>query len=120
MIDLEFSAKTAEEKAVLAAWRLYLDHLNDGPRDFQDPNYQALLAAWTGRSQDCLVELLHTMGKALGYEFDKVQLKKGAYSPQGHADLEFEQSLIRRGTLDLIYRQRALPVEIIQPQQQSR
>ena len=117
MIDLEFSAKTPKDKAVLEAWRLYLDHLKDCPRDFQDPNYQGLLAAWSLKSNDCLVDLLHWMGRALEYDFDKVQLKKGAYTPQGHADVEFEQSMIRRGTLDLLYRERALLVEFIPTQQ---
>ena len=120
MIDLEFSAKTTKEKAVLEAWRLYLDHLSDGPRNFQDPNYQAQLVTWSARSNDCLIDLLHTMGKALGYKFDKVQLKKGAYAPQGHSDIEYEQSMIRRGTLELIYRQRALAVEIVPPSQQGK
>ncbi|MDA3800188.1 MAG: hypothetical protein PF692_14055 [Kiritimatiellae bacterium] len=115
MIDLEFSGKKPKERAVIDTWRLYLDHLSDGPRDYQDPSYQAKLNTWSIKSQDCLVELLHTMGRVLNYDFDKVQLKKGAYTPQGHTDVEFEQSLIRKGTLELIYRQRALPVEIIPP-----
>ena len=118
MIDLEFSGKKVDEKAVLEAWKLYLDHLSDGPRDFQDPDYQSKLNAWSTKSQDCLVDLLYTMGRVLNYDFDKVQLKKGAYTPQGHADIE--KSLIRRGTLDLLYGERALPVEFIPPEQQQR
>ena len=113
MIDLEFSGKRPQERAVLEAWRLYLDHLNDCPRDVQDPNYQTKLSAWSSRSQDCLVDLLHAMGQALNYQFDKVHLKKGAYTPKGHADIEVEQSLLRRGALELFYGQRALPVRAV-------
>ena len=102
---------------MIDAWKVYLDHLSDAPRDFQDPNYQAQFTVWSTKSPDCLIELLFVMSRALGYTFDKVQLKKGAYTPQGHADLEFEQSMLRRRALDVIYRQRALPIEVIQPQQ---
>jgi len=117
MIDLEFSARNRPECSVIDAWKVYLDHLNDAPRDFQDPNYQAQYTLWSKKLPDCLTELLFVMSQALGYTFDKVQLKKGAYTPQGHADLEFEQSMLRRGALDVIYGQRALRIEVIQPPQ---
>lgn len=115
MIDLEFSATSSKEKAVLAAWKIYLDHLSSGPRNFQEPDYQAKMEVWTSRSQDCLVDLLYTMGKVLKYDFDKVQLRKGAYTPQGHTDVEFEQSMLRKGTLELVYGNRPLPVKITVP-----
>ena len=52
------------------------------------------------------------MSQTLGYGFDKVQLKKGAYTPQGYADFELENSLLRRGTIDMLYGKRPLPVEL--------
>ena len=112
MIDLEFSAEKPRERAVREAWKVYLDHLGDAPQDFQDPTYQAKNAAWTTRSNDCRVELLYTMGHVLGYDFDKVQLKKGVYTPKGHADTEFEQGLLRKGLLELLYNRRALPIQL--------
>jgi hypothetical protein len=119
MIDLEFSPKKPKEHSVLDAWKVYLDHLAGAPRDFQDPNYQAQLVAWSTRSNDCHVELLYVMSLSLGYDFDKVHLKKGAYTPKGHADIELEQTLLRRGSLDLLYGKRALPVEFSQRKQQG-
>jgi len=114
-IDLEFSPKKPKEKAVLDAWKLYLDHLYSAPRDFNDPNYQSQLTVWTAKSSEWLVDLLYLMGRALGYNFDKVQLKKGFYTPVGHTNLELEQSLIRRGILEVLFRRRNLPVELVQP-----
>lgn len=117
MIELEFSSKRPADRAVIEAWKSYIDHLGDAPQDFNDPDYRTKSTVWISRSNDCLVDLLYTMGRALGYAFDKVQLKKGAYTPKGHADLEFEISLLRRGALDLLYRKRALPVEVFQPEE---
>ncbi len=111
MIDLEFSVKNQNEKAVLDAWKLYLDHLYDVPRNLPESNHQTKLDAWTLKSNECLIELLHKMSKAIGYGFDKVQLKKGSYTPQGYVDLELEQSLIRKGILLLLAGKIRLPEE---------
>jgi hypothetical protein len=116
-IDLEFSTKRPAERTVLDAWKLYHDHLCDAPQDFNSPSYQADFNRWVSRSGDCLIELLFTMSRRLGYDFDKVQLKKGAYTPRGHADLEYEITLLRRGALEVLYRQRPLPVEFVPPKQ---
>lgn len=117
MIDLEFSAKVPKEKAVLEAWKIYLDHLCSGPNNLQDQDYKTKLDAWSNKSQDCLVDLLHTMGQVLKYDFDKVQLKKGAYTPQGHAEIELEQTMLRKGTIEVLAGRRTLPVELTQREQ---
>lgn len=110
LIDIEFAGGSKKEKSVREAWKLYLDHLCDCPNDYQDPAYQAKLDAWTNKSKDLLVDMLNAMALILGYSFDKVQLKKGAYTPKGFADLDTEQYLLRRGVLDVIYGKRGIPV----------
>ena len=112
MIDLEFSGKDPKEKEVLDAWKLYLNHLYDVPRDYQDPNYQTKLTVWTDKSKDSLIDLLYAMSRALNFTFDKVQLKK-AYTPQAHVDIETEFSLIRKGILDVLYEKKSLPVRVL-------
>jgi len=112
MIDLEFSGKDPNEKQVLDAWKLYHNHLYEAPQDYEDPAYQTKLDAWGTKKDEYLIELLYAMSRSLGYTFDKVQLKKDAYTPKGYADLEFEFSLIRRGTLDMLYGKRPLPVKL--------
>lgn len=47
------------------------------------------------------------------YDFDKVILKKGAYSPQAHGILNLEQALIRRGFVELFSGNKAFPVKIL-------
>lgn len=111
MIELEFSMKKQCEKQVIEAWKLYLDHLCEGPHDFQAEDYQSKLNSWSEKSKDYLVDLLHKMALSLGYDFDKVQLKKGAYTPKGHADLEMEQYFIRKGVIDIIAGNKALYID---------
>jgi hypothetical protein len=115
LIDLEFSEKTPKEKAVLEAWKIYHGHLFDVPRNYQDPSYQSKMDVWGAKTNDLLIDLLHAMSQALGYSFGKAQLKKGAYTPQAHADIETELFLLRRGILDALYGKRPLPVIAFSP-----
>jgi hypothetical protein len=114
MIALEFSLKDSKDQPVLSAWKLYLDHLYDVPRDYLDPNYQSKLNTWTDKSSDHRINLLYAMSKALGYTFDAVELKKGTYTPQAYTDLEFENYQIRRGVLDVLSGKTPLPVKFMQ------
>ncbi|HVZ47068.1 MAG TPA: DUF6680 family protein [Ramlibacter sp.] len=99
-IDLEFSPKRPAEKAVLDVWQQYLDHLGQTKMEAQ---------AWNIRRVDLLVELLHAMGKAVGYDFNKTQIKNGTYSPTAHGRLESEQERLRTLTLELLEGKRLLP-----------
>jgi hypothetical protein len=93
MIDLEFSDKDKKERVVKQIWKEYLDHLASLP---QDPEAQKVsLQAWSEKNSEYLAALLKAMGSCFGYDFDKVQLKKGIYSPEGHARYQDEQRLLR-------------------------
>jgi len=113
MIDIEFSPKKSKEKKVIESWKIYLDHLNSPQLNPDDPDYSIKLDQWTKESNSLLVDLLKLMGMCLGYDFDKVHLMKGAYSPQGHANIEMEQNLIRRFIVELFMRNKSLPVDIV-------
>ena len=114
MIDLEFDAKKQEEKKVLEAWKVCLDHFYDVPKDYEDPSYKTKQDAWMTKTEEYIIDLLHAMAHSLGYDFDKVQLKKGFYAPQGHADIEIEQLLIRKGVVQLLLGKRILPIKIVE------
>ncbi len=102
-IDLEFSSKRPLEKAVLDQWLQYLDHLGN----------QALTGqAWADKRVDLLVDLLFAMAKALGYEFNKTQIKNGTYSPTAHGRVESEQENLRRLTLELLESKRSIPIYV--------
>lgn len=102
-IDLEFSSTRPLEKAVLDVWQQYLDHLG---------NLQMEPGAWNIRRVDLLVELLYSMGKCVGYDFNKTQIKNGTYSPTVHGRIEDEQSRIRSMTLELLEGKRPLPMHV--------
>jgi hypothetical protein len=102
-IDLEFSAGKRAEKAVLDVWQQYLDHLG---------STTLTGAAWNERRVDLLVDLLHAMGKALGYDFNKTQIKNATYSPTAHGRIETEQGQIRQLTIEVLEGRRSLPMYV--------
>lgn len=117
MIDLEFygavrsgqRSQTPEDRAVTDAWRIYLDSLDYGSGD------DAALAARIEKSEDKFVDLLFAMSRALGYDFDRVLLHKGVYTPKAHG-LAWQQDIdIRSGLARLLRGEGALGVTAIVP-----
>lgn len=82
--------RTKQEKAVLDAWRVYLDHLNTPAANFGGVD------AWAAKGADLFVDLLTVMGHDLGYSFDRVMLNKSWYNPTGHAEVEKETNAVRK------------------------
>ena len=99
MIDIEFIDKGYEK--VVAAWRNYHDHLSNG---------DTKSTTWMEKNDDLFIELLFEMGKTLGYQFDKVMLRRTAYSPIAHGDIEFDQQTIRRGLATILSGNAPFPV----------
>jgi len=103
MIDVEFYGK----KKVIAAWKIYLDHLvSDFPKD------QPALDRWGERRDDLLTDLLYEMGTSLKYNFDKVQIRRAVYSPKGHFDIEQDFNVIRKALVDILSGKTAIPMEV--------
>lgn len=121
MIDLEFDG----EKSVTDAWKAYLDHLvnipkyptsegeNEEEKKSEKTIYDSQMATWGGQSENFLADLLFTMGESLDYNFDKTHIKRSIYSPQGHADTENEQQLLRRASIELLMGRLTLPVKTV-------
>src|ERR1700743_516661 len=87
-IDLEFYGNKKFQK-VVNAWKEYLDQLYvkfEGDEEFK---------RWNDKAEELLANLLFEMGTSLGYIFDKVAIKRNAYSPIGHAKFENENQQIR-------------------------
>lgn len=99
MIDIEFTE--ADEKSVCNSWKELLDHYwtwgakSESQRKLDDK-------ADIERSNELLAEMLVKMGKELGYDFDKVYIKKGFYYPEGLGNIEAEQHALRRSVLALL------------------
>ncbi len=92
LIDVFFDNKSGPDKNVRTAWAVYFDFLAQKPPENMTP---VEATAYNEKGVDHLVDMLEAMGKALGYDFNKVQLKRGAYYPQGHADDSAAVRLIR-------------------------
>jgi hypothetical protein len=92
MVPLEFKDE-GDEKKVLDAWKEYLDHL--GTDATIDGN------AWGKAGFGLLVDLLFEMSKALNYDFEKLRIRKEAYSPKLFADVEAEWHTLRKQLVEL-------------------
>ncbi|MEQ9467003.1 MAG: hypothetical protein RLN88_06290 [Ekhidna sp.] len=99
MIDIEFNGKGYEH--VITAWRNYHDHLSNG---------DSKSTSWMDKNDDLFIELLYEMGTSLNYTFDKVMLRRTAYSPIAHGDIELDQQAIRRGLATILSGNAAFPV----------
>jgi Family of unknown function (DUF6680) len=118
LIDLEFAGRSKKHKQVRTRWKEYLDNLT---RLDQDPQKQKeQLPAWSEKNQELLANLLHDMGKAVGYDFDTVHLKRSAYTPIGHANMELENQVMRKLTIEVLAGKKALALDVKSlPQVQS-
>jgi hypothetical protein len=89
LIDVEFTAENEKEKAVRVAWKELLDVYS---------NYKTISNALE-KVDELTAAMLAAMGKTLGYDFDKVYLKKGAYYPEIAFNVEQEQHALRKQLL---------------------
>lgn len=119
LIDIEFYGvirfgtryQTKHEKAVTNAWKNYNSHLND--RNF--PTQEA----WFRHGDDLFTKMLYEMSKALGYDFDEVQIKRDAYRPDAHVNLENAQLAVLDGLAKALNNQKSLSVTVRDAPQQA-
>ena len=114
LIDIEFYGpmyfgvryQTKSEKAVTNSWKNYNSHLND--KTFES------FEAWTRHGDDLFTKLLYEMSRALGYDFDEVQLKRDAYKPEAHVNLENAQLTVLDGLAKIVNNTSTLPIRIVE------
>jgi hypothetical protein len=104
-VPIEFYGPTRQLKAINLKWKIYYEHLLT-PTD-ADPN-------WESKRRNLLFSLLVEMSQFLKFDFDEVDIKK-IYAPQGHAVIEADQEIIRRGFAELFKGQLTIPVEVRKP-----
>jgi hypothetical protein len=109
MIEVTFYGKseknrTTGERDVLSAWREYLDFLSDGNE--MTPEVAG------ARRDELFVNLLEKMATDLGYQFDRVQLRKGAYFPVAHGRQETKNEELRDAALAVFSGDRQLKVAL--------
>lgn len=101
-IPIEFYGKNKRLRVIIDKWKIYLNHL---ARDVSAPG-------WGDKKIELFVDLLSSMAAFLGYEFNKVEITNEIYRPVGHAGIETDQEIIRRGLAQLFSGQLALPMEV--------
>jgi hypothetical protein len=113
MIDLAFYGqrmfgvhrRSKSEQAVIDTWREYHDHLNIRADD-------DALRIWHVKGDELFTNMLFAMAGDVGYKFDRVQLKKGAYSPIAHGELEDQQRALRKLAIDVLRGGSPLKMEV--------
>ena len=114
-IDIEFYGRrvfgrfrwpSAKERTVLDLWRQYLDHLNLTTNDDEATRL------WNIRGDELFTDLLFAMSRAVGYDFDRVYLKRSIYRPQAHGWAELDHRAIRAGLAKLLSGQEPLRVSV--------
>lgn len=109
-IEVFFNDNSRADKDVRDAWLNYLDFLLQRPPLEQT---EAEAAIFNEKGVDLLVALLDAIARALGYDFNKVQLKRGGYYPQGHFDELSAITEIRTGMVRLLKGEIAIPMIVV-------
>jgi hypothetical protein len=114
MIDLVFYGKTTfgfhrrskKEQKILDSWKEYLDLLNSKPTE-------ASFQTWSSQGEELFTNLLYDTAQDIGYKFDRVQLKRGAYLPLAHNKIEDENTELRQAAISLISGQHAMKMNVV-------
>lgn len=117
-IDLAFygrgpGRRSLTEAAVIGAWREYHDHLGARYGEFT----QVQKEHWHTRRGELLLSLLEAMAKDCRYDFDRVSLDKGGYTPIAHETIQLQQLEFRTLVIDLLRGDRFLPMALKEVQQ---
>jgi len=114
MIDLVFygtrrfgmDRRSNSEQAVLNKWKEYLDELAELW------NAAANNEARIAHRVEIFLDLLENIGADVGFKFDRVQLKKGAYQPIAHNAENEEQQQLRRAAIAVLDGTHSLKMDI--------
>jgi hypothetical protein len=103
LIEAEFFGNTK----IIDTYRAYIVNLE---KYLPDNPPQNLIDQFLRDREDAFFLLIHSIGEHLGYSFDKRDLQKFSYSPQGWQNVELENQNFRRLVIELLLGHRPLPV----------
>jgi hypothetical protein len=117
MIDLVFYGgfifgihqRTRKEQSILDAWKEYHDNLCSGA-DLTDTQQQAHFS----QRNELFLKMLYAISQDVGFTFDRVQLKRGAYTPVAHEEIEADQHALRKLLLNTLSGDSPLSMKILQ------
>lgn len=108
-IDIDFY----DDKKVKEVWKVLLDNFGHYPTDPKSTDFAIQLSACTDKSKDLLTELLYEMACSLGYNYDKIHLKRDTYYPKGHGDFEAENYQMRQAFLKILAGETSFPIRVM-------
>lgn len=116
MIDIAFygartfgrQRQTDAEKAVTTARRIYFDSL-----DIRGQDTDAQRDQWARSHDEKFFALLEKIAIAQNFDFDPVELRRGAYVPIAHGTIETDQEAIRVGLAKVLRGDAALPMRVV-------
>jgi hypothetical protein len=100
-IELDFQNATG----VMNAYRMYMRHLAT-PFEPKDEDRVA------HEPQSMRTKILSAMAKTLGIRVEQMDIFEGGYVPQGHVNIEREQTAIRKLLSEIADGKRSLPIEV--------
>jgi hypothetical protein len=100
-IELDFQNATG----VMNAYRMYMRHLAT-PFEPKDEDRVA------HERQSMRTKILSAMAKTLGIRVEQMDIFEGGYVPQGHVNIEREQTAIRKLLSEIADGKRSLPIEV--------
>jgi hypothetical protein len=103
---LRFRWQSSTEKLVSREWKEYFDTLG---LESDDSNHSIV----TNKRDTAFIDLLSAIAIDVGYEFDKVQLRRGAYSPMIQTKTEEEQRRLREALLAVFEGSRPLRMDVV-------
>jgi hypothetical protein len=117
MIDLIFYGsfifgihhRSRKERAILDAWKEYHDNLGEGS-NLNEAQQQAHFA----KREELFLNLLYAMAQDVGYTFDRVQLKRGAYTPVAHEEIEADQRILRKALIGTMSGDLPISMKVVQ------
>jgi hypothetical protein len=88
-------------RKVMDAWEAYFKHLNNGPEN----------DVWRQKRADLLIDLLTTIGNAVGYHFNSAQIQN-IYFPKAHDARVNDHDAIQIGMAAIMKGQASFPIEL--------
>ena len=108
LVEVEF----INHPKVVEAWKAYLGSLGEElPPIEQKDRHDKIF----NMREKLLTTLIDEIAKVLKIEIKQLDILEGNYMPQGWADDEWEQKLVRRGLINVLHRKTSILIQPNQP-----
>ena len=75
---------------------------------------EAQQQAHYAKREELFLNLLYAMAQDVGFTFDRVQLKRGAYTPIVHEEIEADQRLLRKALTSTMSCESPISMKVVQ------